>query len=132
MSRIGIFEIATGELASWYEADAPNPAVFGGDWGDAAKFEHRAAPVPTEEVRAASIQAVKSAGFSHVTQAFPVYTVARLAFRASTDTDRKACGALIEAVKARVNAAEATILAAADTAAMDKERGAALADIAAL
>ncbi len=77
-----------------------------------------AKPRPASPARAARIAEIKREGFARVHRDFPPHLQARLAFKASTDTDRKAAAQLIEEVKAEVDRVEAEILAGADVAAV--------------
>lgn len=67
-----------------------------------------------EELRAAAIDKVKAAGFARVHREYPLHAQMRLALKAFTDAERKACAALIEELKAEVDRMEADILAAPD------------------
>ncbi|MCH8844268.1 MAG: hypothetical protein IID61_15010 [SAR324 cluster bacterium] len=84
------------------------------------------------EAKAERVSEIKAAGFARVHQDFPPHTQRRLLFKATTDTERKACAALIETVKAEVDKAETAILAAADEVAAEAAQEAGLAALAAL
>jgi len=130
--RFAIQDRETGAVEATYEADAPRQDEYGGPWGDPAKFEHVEHVAGVAERRALQADDLRRAGFARVHRDYPPFKQRRLAFKAATDAERKACAALIESVKAAVDAGESAIAAAQDAAAMDTAIDTALADIAAL
>lgn len=66
----------------------------------------------------------KASGFARVHRAFPPHAQARLSFRAASDSDRKKCGALIEAVKIAVDVAETALSTATTSGELDAVLGA--------
>lgn len=76
---------------------------------------------PLGEYCAAAIIKIKDLGTARVYQFFPRKKQRRLAFKPAADDNRKACSAMIEAVKAEVDKSEGVINAAINPAEIDAE-----------